>query len=146
MAVIVAETGYGKSRLVQELYLRLTSDPQWDPPESDYWPDAFRAAGTQLRVNPDLGGHAPKGPPRFMWLGVRNADLLPVLPNLKSELSIHLRIVERHREGWERMLEAKRQALGAKGLKKGALEAFGVGSYELKIGCYTDSVVHAKRF
>jgi hypothetical protein len=132
MAVVVAETGYGKSRLVQELYLQLTSDPLWDPAESDYWPDAFRGAGSQLRVNPDMAGHAPKGPPRFMWLGVRwqppddrNSDLRPVLPDLKSELSIHLRIVERHREVWERLLEAQRKALGTKGLKKGALEALG---------------------
>ena len=36
MAVIVAESGIGKSRLVQELYIRLTNDPQWDPPEVDY--------------------------------------------------------------------------------------------------------------
>ena len=36
MAFIVAESGIGKSRLVQELYLRLTNDPQWDPPEVNY--------------------------------------------------------------------------------------------------------------
>ena len=135
MAVVTAETGYGKSRLVQELYLRLSSDAQWDPAESNYWPDAFRGAGEQLRTNPDMSGIEPKGPPRFMWLGVRwqppdvrNADLRPVLPDLKSELSIHLRIVERHREGWERVLEARRKALGVKGLKQGALEAFGAGA------------------
>jgi predicted ATPase len=40
MAFVIAESGIGKSRLVQELYLGLTSDPAWDPPEVDYWPDA----------------------------------------------------------------------------------------------------------
>ena len=33
MAVILAESGLGKSRLVQALYQQLTTDPQWDPPD-----------------------------------------------------------------------------------------------------------------
>ena len=49
MAFVIAESGIGKSRLVQELYLRLTSDAQWDPPEVDYWPEAFLEVGAQLR-------------------------------------------------------------------------------------------------
>ena len=34
MAFVLAESGVGKSRLVQELYIRLTEDPAWDPPET----------------------------------------------------------------------------------------------------------------
>ena len=71
MAVIVAESGIGKSRIVQELYIRLTNDPQWDPPEVDYWPEAFGDGGVNLRAVPDMKGHVPKGPPRFAWLGAR---------------------------------------------------------------------------
>ena len=71
MAVILAESGLGKSRLVQALYQQLTTDSQWDPPEVNYWPDAFDSLHNQLRVNPDLKDHEPQGPPRFLWLGMR---------------------------------------------------------------------------
>ena len=71
MAVIVAESGIGKSRIVQELYIQLANDAQWDPPEVDYWPEAFGDGGVNLRAVPDMKGHVPKGPPRFAWLGAR---------------------------------------------------------------------------
>ncbi len=92
MTVVLAETGYGKSRLVQEHYLRLTTDPDWDPDNTNDWPDAFGDIGAQLRVNPTFDGHVPKGPPRFLWLGMRwqpteqrNVDLRSALPDLRSE-------------------------------------------------------------
>ena len=71
MAVVVAESGIGKSRLVQALYQQLTIDPAWDPPEVNYWPEAFNDQGVQLRVVPDMEGHVANGPPRFAWLGAR---------------------------------------------------------------------------
>ncbi len=78
LAVIVAESGLGKSRLVQALYQELSTDPKWDPPEINYWPDAFDTAPgkapSQIRVNPDMKGHVPAGNPRFMWLGTRWTD------------------------------------------------------------------------
>ena len=71
MAVVIAESGIGKSRLVQALYQQLTTDLVWDPPEVNYWPDAFMDAGVQLRVTPNMAGHIAQGPPRFAWLGAR---------------------------------------------------------------------------
>ena len=53
MAFIIAETGIGKSRLVQALYQQLTTDEHWDPNHINYWPDAFQAPGEQIRVNPN---------------------------------------------------------------------------------------------
>ena len=104
MAVVLAETGLGKSRLVQELYLRLTNDERWDPPACNYWPDAFRSVHDQVHVNPDMHGHVPAGPPRFMWLGVRwqptdirNTSSRSVLPNLRCEIGVHTATIERHR-------------------------------------------------
>lgn len=47
MAFIIAESGIGKSRLVQELYLQLATDPRLDPPEADYWPDACFIEGDE---------------------------------------------------------------------------------------------------
>ncbi|MEY3989248.1 MAG: ATPase domain [Chloroflexota bacterium] len=48
----VAETGVGKSRIVQQFYNRLTIDPAWD--EHNYWPDAFQSVKDQLLVNPEF--------------------------------------------------------------------------------------------
>ena len=108
MVFIVAESGIGKSRLVQELYLQLASDKQWDPPESNYWPDAFGSIGDQILTNPNLDGHTPKGPPRFIWLGVRwtpVADRNPqlaqsILPDLLSKVNAHVNILERYGSVW----------------------------------------------
>ena len=103
MAVIAAETGYGKTRLVQALYQQLTEDPTWDPAEINYWPDAFQAPGEQLRVNPDPEGHVPKGPPQFLWLGmrwqptdVRNvSDRRSALPELRHSMVTRAEILKR---------------------------------------------------
>ena len=108
MAFIVAESGIGKSRLVQELYLRLTNDPQWDPPEVNYWPDAFREVGAQLRTVPDMRGHVPAGPPRFAWLGarwqptdVRNvSERRSVLPEIRSSVTTHAEVLKSHGSAW----------------------------------------------
>ncbi|MFZ9882160.1 MAG: AAA family ATPase, partial [Phycisphaerales bacterium] len=108
MAFVVAESGIGKSRLVQELYLRLTNDPQWDPPEVNYWPDAFSDGGVNLAVVPDMKGHVPKGQPRFAWLGARwhapderNAlDRRSVLPEIRSSVTAHAEILRSHGSAW----------------------------------------------
>lgn len=69
-AVVVADSGLGKTRLVQALYQKLAASPEWDP--DDFWPDAFGDDGDNLRVNPAFGeNHKAKGPPRFLWLGMR---------------------------------------------------------------------------
>ena len=108
MAVIVAESGIGKSRLVQELYIRLTNDPQWDPPEVDYWPEAFGDGGVNLRAVPDMKGHVPKGPPRFAWIDARwqspeerNAlARRSVLPEVRSSVMVHAEILKSHGSAW----------------------------------------------
>jgi len=109
MAFIIAESGIGKSRLVQELYLQLTSDPKWDPPEVDYWPDAFKASGQELHVVPDMQSHEAKGPPRFAWLGgrwyptnERNVQARnSILPELRSSLTVHAEILRSHQSLWQ---------------------------------------------
>ena len=112
MAIVVAESGFGKSRLVQALYQQLTVDPVWDPPEVNYWPDSFQELAQQLRVNPDLAGHDPKGPPRFLWLGMRwqQPDVRNVeerrcqLPEARSALHAHVETA-RHKQGsWKSLL------------------------------------------
>ena len=111
MAFIIAETGIGKSRLVQALYQQLTTDEQWDPDHIDYWPDAFQLAGEQIRVNPDHKDHIPKGPPRFLWLGMRwhssetrnVEERICAIPSARDSLRSHVTIADRHRSAWEQL-------------------------------------------
>ena len=108
-AFIIAESGIGKSRLVQALYQQLTTDPAWDPPDVDYWPDAFNDQGVQLRVVPDMSDHVAKGPPRFAWLGarwqptdVRNVtDRRSALPELRHSIMVHAEILRRQGSLWQ---------------------------------------------
>ena len=54
--VLLAETGLGKTRLVQELYrwLQRNEDPSQPDAPQGYWPDAFANYGTNLEVNPQF--------------------------------------------------------------------------------------------
>jgi tetratricopeptide (TPR) repeat protein len=123
MAVVVAESGVGKSRLVQALYQQLTVDPAWDPADVNYWPDAFQSPGDSLRVNPDPHGHEPKAPPRFLWLGLRwqPTDVRNVeertcrLPEARDALRAHVAIADRYRTAWEHTRSAAARAVRADG-------------------------------
>ena len=125
IAFVVAESGIGKSRLVQALYQQLTIDPAWDPPEVNYWPDAFNDQGVQLRVVPDMEGHVANGPPRFAWLGarwqptdVRNvSDRRSALPELRHSMMVHAEILRRQGSAWQ----------DATGRIRGAIEKDGLG-------------------
>ena len=116
-AVVVAESGLGKSRLVQALYQKLAADPEWDP--GDFWPDAFGDdEGRSLRVNPAFDAdHKPKAPPKFLWLGMRwedpqgrnRADVLCPLPDVKDQLSRCLDVTLKHAGGWGQAKEVARR-------------------------------------
>ena len=116
-AVVVAESGLGKSRLVQALYQKLAADPEWDP--GDFWPDAFGdGEGRSLRVNPAFDeDHKPQAPPKFLWLGMRwedpqgrnRADVLCPLPNVKEQLSRCLDVTLKHAGGWGQAKEVARR-------------------------------------
>jgi hypothetical protein len=67
MAVIVAHTGVGKTRLAQELYRWLASHPKWDA--GDFWPDDLGSERDSLRVNPIVEPSAAT--PQFLWWGMR---------------------------------------------------------------------------
>ena len=116
-AVVVAESGLGKSRLVQALYQKLAADPEWDP--GDFWPDAFGDdEGRSLRVNPAFDAdHKPQALPKFLWLGMRwedpqgrnRADVLCPLPNVKEQLSRCLDVTLKHAGGWGQAKEVARR-------------------------------------
>lgn len=124
MAIVLAESGIGKSRLVQELYLRLTEDPLWDPADVDYWPPAFGDGEANLHVAPDMRGHVPKGPPRFVWLGARwqrpderNAiNRRSVLPDLRSAVRIHTEVQRLHGSAWLQVMARAQDVVMKEGL------------------------------
>lgn len=120
VVAVVGESGFGKTRLVQELYLGLTQDPEWDPPEWNYWPDAFGGVSGQLRVNPEMATHECKGPPKFFWLGMRwhdqeernLNDRVTALPELTRALDMHRVVIRRFEPIWTKLKRVDKVTLG----------------------------------
>ena len=133
MAFIIAESGLGKTRLVQELYLQLSNDDRWDPPQVDYWPDAFRGDGDQMHTVPNMDGHVAKGPPRFAWLGarwsatdVRNpVERERILPKLKSSIMVHAAILKQYGSIWSDAASRASRTLQLESLDEAGGEALG---------------------
>ena len=126
MAMILAETGYGKTRLIQALYQQLTNDSLWDPAEINYWPDAFQEVSNQLRVNPDMAKHSPKGPPRFLWAGMRWSppeernleERTCSLPEIRDVLRTHVEISRQHSDGWTKLKAKAGKAIKTDGISE----------------------------
>jgi len=126
MAMILAETGYGKTRLIQALYQQLTNDPLWDPAEVNYWPDAFQEVSNQLRVNPDMTKHSPKGPPRFLWAGMRWSppeernleERTCSLPEIRDVLRTHVEISRQHSDVWTKLKAKAGKAIKTDGISQ----------------------------
>lgn len=127
---LVGETGVGKSRIVQQLYRHLSTDPAWDP--HHFWPDAFQTHATQLRVNPEFtAADQATGAPHFVWLGLRwsnaherNVTNSLTLPTLKEQLTQIANQVAYARPRPQRLVEAvKNDAVtAAKELATGQVE------------------------
>ena len=103
LAVICADRGMGKTRLVQELYRHLSSTHDPD----DYWPDSSLFQGNNLRVAPDFNDPHTKAhfasfttaqrPMPFLWWGFRLAD--PLDRNaVRSDMAGHRRTLDPHIE------------------------------------------------
>ena len=130
LAVLIADSGIGKTALVQAFYRRLTADPDWDNTSpKGFWPDAFQGTGNDLKVNPDFPkDYRPEEPPKFMWLGMRwqnpgnrNPDDQGCpLPGAREMLYRHVKVVQGMPRLWRRFLKR----LGKKGadLWKGVAE------------------------
>ncbi|MCC6164849.1 MAG: ATP-binding protein [Acidobacteria bacterium] len=137
LAVLIAETGLGKSRIVQEFYRQLVADPVWN--DSGYWPDAFTDATSVAHVNPDLTTHAPPGPPRFLWLGTRwldvdarNAEARRLaIPDLRERLASHVRTAIHHAPLWNRLRGTYARVLKDHGLAGGLEQVVQEGTGKL---------------
>jgi WD40 repeat protein len=118
LAVLVGDSGVGKSRLVQEFYRQLACAPTeggLDP--TDYWPDSFADPDQSAKVvNPTLvpGQTTGKVPP-FIWWGIRWPE--PPSGQAPSQLQLtspyFLDQLEAHRDGCKRRVERFLKAAGA---------------------------------
>lgn len=115
LAVVCADRGMGKTRLVQEFYRFLTTER--DP--GNYWPDASLFKGNNLRVAPDFSDPKIQAhfssftnaerPMPFLWWGLRLHD--PTDRNaVRSDMAGHRRSLDPHLERvcQERDLATKR--------------------------------------
>ena len=123
ISVILGDPGQGKTRLVQEFYQKLASDPEWDPEDVDFWPPMYQSRdgdkAKRLEPCPDMQGHQAKGAPRFLWLGVRSED--PTRPN--ADLSVcklnglHMQVqtlatvMEETKSSWKKIQDVAPDAL-----------------------------------
>lgn len=75
IAVVLGESGLGKTRLVQEFFARLSSgvDAAGD---GGYWPDRLVRDANNLKINPDPAdcNRSHVADMRFLWWGIRMLD------------------------------------------------------------------------
>jgi len=129
LLVITGSTGEGKTRLVQRFYETLANDSKWNPADNAYWPKAFQKDDRYLRANPDLADHEPKGPPRFIWLGMRwqnpearnlEERLCPI-PEIRKELRLHNDQIKKNQTLWEKVKHSAMPEIFG-GIKEGTFE------------------------
>ena len=73
IVALLAESGFGKTRLIQEFYHQLSTRADL-PGHPGYWPDRLSRQGDDLRINPDLGACNNAAPIPFLWWGIRMRD------------------------------------------------------------------------
>ncbi len=67
VAVVLGESGLGKTRLVQEFFARLSSGVD-AAGEGGYWPDRLVRDGNNLKINPDPRECNPGGAANMRFL------------------------------------------------------------------------------
>lgn len=73
VVTLVAESGLGKTRLVQELYRWLSTTEDHADPDG-YWPDELGAVDDNLQLNPAADACSNTKPVPFLWWGLRLPD------------------------------------------------------------------------
>ena len=114
LAVLVGETGLGKSAIVQGFFEQLRNDPEWHPTDAPYWGALRGAPGSELRLYPHVNDAHTDALPRFLWLGVRwpAPDTRNVrhgtteLPTLRAQVEAHLTSVEQRIPRWRRRVDS----------------------------------------
>jgi hypothetical protein len=101
VAVLLADNGLGKTRLVQEFYgwLSTTLDPAG---AQGYWPDELEVVGDNLECNPPIDPNQPAREPPFLWWGLRFYNVQgrnaasPGMDKSLDALAVHLDALHKH--------------------------------------------------
>jgi len=117
VVVILAESGFGKTRLVQEFFGEISKSRD----AGGYWPKELRTHGDNLDVNPDAVDCNPEATPGFLWWGMRFADARGrnnVSAAMDSELvslTTHLEVLTRSARDKDKLAQSLK-AIGDAGL------------------------------
>jgi hypothetical protein len=71
--VLLAESGLGKTRIIQEFYNDISTH-QDGVGENGYWPDVLTRKRNNLKINPEPTDCNPDKELAFLWWGLRMAD------------------------------------------------------------------------
>jgi hypothetical protein len=106
---VTGPVGIGKSRLAQQLYVRLQRDARWN--RGGYWPVTFSGdedEPSDQREAPQIAANI-RHAPAYVWLGARwypergrNRIDTSVLASLHRQLAHHTRAIALHGRWWER--------------------------------------------
>lgn len=67
--VLRGESGYGKTRILQDFYSWLSASDQEDPDQ--YWPDTIGHGANALKINPSLDDFGKGSNIPYIWWGIR---------------------------------------------------------------------------
>jgi tetratricopeptide (TPR) repeat protein len=70
-AVLMADSGFGKTRLIHEFYRRISSEANGGKKGSGYWPDELSGDPTRIDPNPDFEDFEPVDEIPWLWWGMR---------------------------------------------------------------------------
>ena len=90
--VLLAESGLGKTRLMQEFYrwLSTTQDPPSEGAPEGYWPDAFHREDESLNVNPEFSRDmSERVSIPWLWWGIRFSR-----PDRRNEVGSHCGLID----------------------------------------------------
>jgi hypothetical protein len=125
LVVIVAEAGLGKTRLVQELFGRLSTT--FDRVgAAGYWPDELGQIENSLKINPAPADCNNTNPLPFLWWGLRLDD-----PGTKN--AIVAGAVRGHMETLLPHLEPTQQARRQAARKKEAAKKAGEAAFDVAL-------------
>ena len=114
--VLLAETGMGKTRLVQRFYDWL-SENEDIPGVEGYWPATLGSDGKSLRVNPKFPEEQAIRPVPWMWWGLRfSSDVDEIACGLQRSLALlspHIVALQKEKESRDETLQLGLNSLAA---------------------------------
>jgi tetratricopeptide (TPR) repeat protein len=133
IAVLLGESGLGKTRLVQEFFSRLSRAVD-SAGDGGYWPDRLVRDTNNLKINPDPADCNPSrvADMRFLWWGIRMLDRsghnagMGGVSETVSLLRAHLEPFARARLTTTRIKQAAKSAAFDVAIEIGNLFTFGL--------------------